>query len=226
MSCQTVRNSISAFLDHRVPGNERKRVALHLAECRECAAHLREFSELRDSLKSLPPAPVPALLRTQLQVLASRERAHWNATKTLSLALHTWAMNVKLASDNLMRPLAVPLAGGLVSALLLFGLLVPTLGFRPSVRNDVPTGFYTAAALVETAPLRISNDETVVELYVDAKGQATDYSVQQGMVSPQMQADLSNMMFFARFTPATWFGQPTNGKVLVSFRRIKYVVRG
>ena len=34
------------------------------------------------------------------------------------------------------------------------------------------------------------------------------------------------MMFFARFTPATWFGQPTNGKVLVSFRRINYTVRG
>ena len=53
-----------------------------------------------------------------------------------------------------------------------------------------------------------------------------DYSVQQGRVSPEMQADLSKMMFFSRFTPATWFGQPTNGKVLVSFRRINYVVRG
>jgi hypothetical protein len=41
-----------------------------------------------------------------------------------------------------------------------------------------------------------------------------------------MQADLTTMMFYARFTPATWFGQPTNGKVLVSFRRINYVVRG
>jgi hypothetical protein len=94
------------------------------------------------------------------------------------------------------------------------------------VLNDVPTGFYTAATLVEVAPLGIHNDETVVALYVDAKGQATDYSVQQGNVSPEMQADLTKMMFFSRFTPATWFGQPTNGKVLVSFRRINYVVRG
>jgi hypothetical protein len=66
----------------------------------------------------------------------------------------------------------------------------------------------------------------VVALYVDAKGQATDYTVQRGDVSPQMQADLTKMMFSSRFTPATWFGQPTNGKVLVSFRRINYVVRG
>jgi anti-sigma factor RsiW len=226
MSCQTVLNSLSEFLDHRVAGDERTRVAVHLAECRECAAHLRELSELRNGLKSLPPAPVPARLQTQLQVLASHERAHWNATKTLPLALRAWAAHIKLAADNLMRPLAVPFAGGLASALLLFGLLVPTLGFRPSVLNDVPTGFYTAATLVEVAPTGISNDETVVELYVDAKGQATNYSVQRGSVSPAMQADLTKMMFFSRFTPATWFGQPTNGKVLVSFRRINYVVRG
>jgi len=226
MSCQKVRNSLSEFLDHGVAGDERTRVALHLAACRACAAYLRELSELRNGLKSLPPAAVPGRLRTQLQVLASRERARWNATKTLPLALHTLAVNTKLAVDNLMRPLALPLTGGLASALLLFALLVPTFGFRPSVRNDVPTVLYTAATLVEVSPLGISNDETVVELYVDAKGQATDYSVQQGKVSPEMQADLTKMMFCARFTPATWFGQPTNGRVLVSFRRINYVVRG
>jgi len=201
-------------------------VAEHLAECPECAANLRRLSELREGLKSLPQAPVPDRLRTQLLVLASRERAHWNATGTVARALHTWAGNLKLAADNLMRPLALPLAGGLASAILLFGLLVPTLGFKPIILNDVPTGFYTAATLVEVAPFGASNDETVVELYVDAKGQATDYSIQKGKVSPAMQADLTQMLFFARFTPATWFGQPTNGKVLVSFRRINYTVRG
>jgi anti-sigma factor RsiW len=226
MSCHTVQNSLSEFLDHRLGADERTRVAGHLAVCRKCAAYLREFSEVRDSLKSLPQPAVPERLRTQLQVLASHERARRNATKTLPLALHTWAGNIRLAVDNLMRPLAVPLAGGLASALLLFSLLVPTLGFRPSVLNDVPTRLFTAATLVEAAPLGIHNDETVVELYVDAKGQATNYSVQQGKISPEMQADLTKMMFFSRFTPATWFGQPTNGKVLVSFRRINYVVRG
>ena len=226
MSCQTVRNSLSEFLDHRVAEDERARLILHLAGCRDCAAYQRGLSELRDDLKSMPPAAVPGRLRTQLQVLASREHARWIATRTLPLALHNWAVNIKLTIDNLMRPLAVPLAGGLASALLLFSLLVPTLGFKPSVLNDVPTTFYTAATLVEVAPTGIHSDEAVVEVYVDSKGQAMDYSVQQGKISPQMQADLTQMMFFSRFTPATWFGQNINGKVLVSFRRINYVVRG
>ena len=90
------------------------------------------FPGLRGSLKDLPPAPVPEPLRTQLQVLASRERARWNANKTVSLALHNWAVNIKLAIDNLMRPLALPLAGGLASALLLFGVVVPTLVSGPA----------------------------------------------------------------------------------------------
>ncbi|MGO4881098.1 MAG: zf-HC2 domain-containing protein [Bryobacteraceae bacterium] len=221
-----MQDSLSEFLDRRLTGDERTRVALHLAGCRECAAQLRGLARVRESLQSLPPVEVPEPLGTQLQVLASRERAQWNSHKTWSLAMHSWGVNIKLAMDNLMRPLAVPLAGGLASALLMFGLLVPTLGFRPSVMNDVPTGLYTAATLVEVAPVGINNDEAVVELYVDAKGQAMDYSVQEGSVTPEMQADLTKMMFFARFTPATWFGQPTNGKVLVSFRRVNYTVRG
>jgi len=225
MSCQTVLNSISEFLDRRLAGDERIRVAEHLARCRECAAHLEELSELRESLRSQPVAPVPQRLQTQLLILASRERARWNSTRTLPLALGTWTRDAKLTIDNLMRPLALPFAGGVLSAMVLFSMLVPTFGSRPSVRNDVPIGWYTAATLVQVAPF-INNDETVVELYIDDKGQAMDYSVQRGAVSPELQADLTKMMFSSRFTPATWFGQPTNGKVLVSFRRVHYVVRG
>ncbi len=226
MSCHSVRNQLSAYLDHRTSGFERMRVTSHLAECRECSAHLRSLADLRDNLKSLPTAPVPDRLKVQLAVLASRERSRWNARRTLPRAWQTCVTNVKLAIDNLMRPLAVPLAGGLASALLSFSLLIPTLGFRPSVMNDVPTGLYTSATLVEAVPFGIQSGEAVVELYVDARGQAMNYSVQMGKVTPEMQADLNHMMFYSRFTPATWFGQPTNGKVLVSFRRINYVVRG
>ncbi len=226
MSCQTVRNRLSEFLDRTLAEADRAGVERHLAVCRECAAYLVELSGLREELKCLRAAPVPPRLRTELQVIASREMARAKATRTLPLALGAWTIRFRLALDNMMRPLALPFAGGLASALLLFGVLVPVLGFRPVVRNDVPTSLYTPVTLVEVTPLGISDDEAVVELSVDAKGQATDYTVQRGKVSAEMQADLFKMMFFSRFTPATWFGQPTNGKVLVSFRRVHYTVRG
>ncbi|HVN02866.1 MAG TPA: hypothetical protein VMT86_00535 [Bryobacteraceae bacterium] len=181
---------------------------------------------MRQGLLQLPAVAVPNRLQTQLQILVSRERARWDSMRTLPLALHTWADNIKLAVDNLMRPLALPLTGGLLSALLLFSVLVPTLGFHPVGGKDVPIRLYTAATLVEATPFDLSNDEAVVELYVDAKGQAMDYSIERGKVSPEMQADLNRLIFFSRCTPATWFGRPTSGTVLVSFRRIHYVVRG
>jgi anti-sigma factor RsiW len=226
MSCKGVQNSISAFLDRRVGEEQRTRVVEHLASCRECANYYDDVARVRENLHSLPQARVPARLRMQLLVLASRERVRWNATKTLPLALRTWMIDLRLSVDNLMRPLAVPVAGGLASALLLFSMLMPTLGFRHNVRNDVPIRLYTAATLVEAAPMAVSNDETVVELYVDANGKAMDYSVQRGRISPEMQADLTKMMYSSVFVPATWFGQPTIGTVLVTFRSLHYVVRG
>ena len=226
MSCQTIRKSVSDFLDQRMAGAERNRVAQHMSGCRECAAYFDQVSQLRQGLRTLPTVPVPRRLRTQLQIVASREHARWNSTKTLPLAVRNLIDHVRLAADNMMRPLALPFAGGLASALLLFSVLVPTLGVRPAVGTDVPSGLYTSATLVEVSPVVMNSDGTVIELFVDAKGQAMDYSVQRGEMSPALQADLNQMMVFSRFTPATWFGQPTNGKVLVSFRRVHYVVRG
>ena len=160
------------------------RVALHLEGCRECAARLRAAGESYAKVSNLPPAPVPEPLRTQLQVLASRERARWNSNKTVSLAMQAGGVNIKLAMDNLMCPLAVPLAGGLASSPL-FGC-AGAHAWIPAQRDErCSTGLYTAATLVEVAPVGINNDEAVVELYVDAKGQATDYSVQQGSVTPR-----------------------------------------
>jgi hypothetical protein len=226
MNCQTVRESISGYIDRRVRGEEWTRATRHIAKCRECAMHLDKLTQMREDLLSLAEAPVPAALETRLLVVASRERTRWNGRKTLPLALRTWTESLRLTVDNLMRPVAVPLAGGVISALFLFSMLVPTLGYRPAVGTDVPIGLYTSATLVEVSPLAINGDETVVELYIDSKGQAMDYSVQGGKLSPEFQADLTQMMVFSRFTPATWFGQPMNGKVLVSFRRVQYVVRG
>jgi len=226
MSCRTVRDSLTDFLDQRLGADKRIRMARHLAHCRDCAMLVDQHARMRDAVRGLPVAAVPAQLQTRLLVMASRERSRWNAIKTWPLAWHSWIENARLLLDNLMRPLALPFAGGLISALLLFSVLVPTLGFRPIVLNDVPLGLYTEATLVSVVPLGAQDDDTVVELYINRRGQATDYSVQRGEVNPELQADLNHMMFSSRFTPATWFGQPTNGKVLVSFRRVHYVVRG
>jgi hypothetical protein len=226
MSCHKVQKSISAFVDRKLPVEERERITRHLRLCRECSTYSQAVLDLRTSLRRLPARPVPEQLSSELQVLASRERARRLSRLTWSALFAYWRGRMKLVVDNMMRPLAVPFAGGLISALVLFSMLVPTLGFRHNFRNDVPIGLYTQASLDQLAPFVFGKDDVMVELTIDKNGSIVDYCVPHGEVSKDVVNSIGNMMLFTSFTPATWFGQPTSGKIWVSFRRSHIVVKG
>jgi anti-sigma factor RsiW len=225
MNCHRVQSELSAFLDGRIAADAKESVANHLSECRDCERNWNELYGLRSAVRGLATAAPPARLETQLRVLASRERARLLATRTWPAAIRYWSARAELAASNLMRPLALPLAGGLCSALVLFSMLVPTLGVRPDPRNDVPLTLYTEAKLSQAAPFSLEQD-IVVEVTVNERGQISDYSVPGGKISREMETDLANLMLFTSFTPATWFGQPTSGKLRLSFRRSRIFIRG
>ena len=73
--------------------------------------------------------------------------------------------------------------------------------------------------------LPFTEDDVVVQLTVDDQGRVVDYSIPND-VNSKLRNDIANMILFAQFHPATEFGMPIAGKVLVSFRRDKIVVRG
>jgi len=227
MSCQTVHRFISAYLDQLLAGNDRQQVAQHLASCRVCATRLEQFRQAREMLLETPAAPVPPELASQLRVLASHERQrrlrriHWPTR------LSHFATRLRLLTDNLMRPVALPFAGGLVSALFLFGMLVPTLLFQFDFRNDVPTAFYTEPSLVEAGPFASIHDEAVVELTINERGQVTDYSFPSGKLDRHAERSLlADLVLYSRYSPGSLFGYPASGKVVVKFRRGSIVVRG
>lgn len=226
MSCQKVQKSISAFIDHSLDVEERESIRVHLENCRVCHVRAEQVSRLRSELRGMPVAVPPAMLTSRLRVMASHERARTLAHQSYAALWKYWRDRLALKVNNMMRPVALPFAGGLLSALFLFGMLVPTLGFHHNSRNDVPLSLYTQASVDEISPFGITTDDTVVELTIDEKGQITDYVIPAGKDSRQLEANIANMVLFSTFTPATWFGQPTSGKILVSFRRSHIVVRG
>jgi hypothetical protein len=85
-------------------------------------------------------------------------------------------------------------------------------------------GWYTEAKMIEMAPFAYYGDETVVELTIDERGQITDYSIPHGKITRELENNIANMMVLYEFSPATWFGYPTSGKLLVSFRRGAHIV--
>jgi hypothetical protein len=120
--------------------------------------------------------------------------------------------------------MALPFAGGVLSALVMFAILVPSLAFPHNFRNDVPLwSIYTDPALEEMNPVE-AGDETVVEVTIDERGRVQGYVVTQGQMTPEI---MNKLVLFSRFSPATSFGRPTWGKVPLLFRRSHQIsVRG
>jgi hypothetical protein len=221
MNCVKVRKTLSAFLDRSLARAPFDTISQHLVQCRDCSSYARELGELHAALQNLPSVAPPARLITELQVLASRERMRQLSRGTYRALLHFWIAEMRLFFDNLMRPIAIPFAGGLVSAVFLFTVLMPTLQFPHATRNDVPSGLFTqSVATVDTIPpFGFSEDDVIVQVTLDEQGYVVDYTV-PNHVSATLRNDIANMILFTKFEPATEFGMPIAAKVLVSFRRI------
>jgi len=226
MSCESVQERISSHLDGELAGEERKFVLAHLESCRVCHAQLKSTESLRLGLRRLNYAPFPARLAVELKVLASHERVRQLARRSWPSRIQYWADRVRLQFDNLMRPMALPLAGGLLSALLLFSVLLPNLSFAYKLGGEPPLSISLnpdgkivdwTGDLPRLLPLdaAVSDDENVVELTIDDHGNIADYSVLQGEITPAIQ----NIIMFSKFTPAMFFYQPAWGKMLVTVPR-------
>jgi len=221
MNCEKVRKTLSAFLDRQLARAPFDTVTQHLAQCRDCSSYAKDLGELHASLRSLPTVAPPARLVTELQILASRERMRQLSRGTYTALGHFWMAEMRLFFDNLMRPIAIPLAGGLASAVFLFTMLMPTLQFPHLTRNDVPSGLFTqSVATVDTLPpFGFSGDNVVVQVMLDDQGSVVDYKLPDN-VSSKLRNDIANMILFTKFEPATAYGVPIATTVMVSFRRI------
>lgn len=222
MNCHTVRDSLSAHLDGVLSDRERQDVLLHVGRCRECESHLQQVFRLRAALRRLPVKAAPPELTTALRVTASKERQRVldrrRRFERLLVSFHLWA-------DGIMRPMALPFAGGLVSALILFAMLVPTFALHRTSGNDVPVALFTEPSIKAQMPFPDefgADIDCVLEVIVDGQGRMVDYSVARGdnlSANPELRREIEKKLLFTEFTPATVFGQPTFGKVYVSFQR-------
>ncbi len=223
LACWRAGRKLSAYADRSLAGAARESVTAHLAECGECAARAEKLVQAREMLRTLGHVKAPRELTTSLRIIASRERARRVSGNPLFDFEPLW-----MRMRNWMQPLALPFAGGIVSTLVLFSMLVP--GYDVSVRAaspaDVPTAFYTDPSVKTIAPFAFSSDELVVELAIDEQGRVVDYHLPNGPASAPLRRAIENSLLFTTFTPAMAFGQPTSGRVRLSFRRSHIEVRG
>jgi hypothetical protein len=227
MKCQQVSKDLSLYLDGQLSENDRQTVTLHLARCSRCSSEREALELIRRSLNALPTLEPPAGLTTALRVIASRELARRSSRKTVPALYADWRDSLRLWMNNLMRPFALPVAGGLISALMIFALLVPNFfGKAVAPGADVPTVLYTEANLRSTGPLNYT-DDVEVELVIDEQGRMVDYTLPSSvMQNPELRRKIESDLLLTRFYPATAFGLPTSGKVKLSFKKSFIDVKG
>jgi hypothetical protein len=178
---------------------------------------MRDDHPMRQALLTLPTVSIPARLTTRLHVIASHERDR-------RVRRFAWFDTLSLHFNNLLKPLAVPAAGGLFSTFVIFLALLDTLHIQKYIGYDIPLGVRTQVMVDDYSPFAANTEDLIVEVSVNEKGEVTDFRVPGGKIDKAQMLQLGNLILYSTFTPATAYGKPVPGKLVVSFHHIN--VRG
>jgi putative zinc finger protein len=218
MTCAQARPLFSPYLDGAVTGRQMGDLDQHLANCPGCR---REYSSLRitqELLSRTGRRKPPADLALKLRVAISQEVA---TSKRPSF------QGLLVRFQNALNAFMVPATAGLVTAVIIFVLLMGFLAPLQADNSDVPLMLYTAPQLQQsafgTALDSINDDSLVIEAYVGSDGRVQDYRILSKDAEGLLSQVKKNMLIFTTFTtfrPATSMGRPTPGRAVLSFSKI------
>ncbi len=231
MNCKQSQRVLPGYLDGAISAGERSRLREHLRSCADCRRELERYNFLATQLARVEPVAPPANLALQIRARASLELSLWDGLARL------WS-RATLAFQNIVEPLAVPAAGGVLTALavvILFvhGMLVgvPITGV---VQNDLPLNLIQPAELQSLAPFPVPGIEgngqsnsgpLLLEATLNAQGEVVYYKILSGPSDAAVQHQIDQLLLFSKFRPQLSFGRPTDGgRVLLSFSAVH--VRG
>jgi hypothetical protein len=224
LNCKTIRSSLWDYTSGLVDERDRAAIDTHLNECHECVLHRGEVRSLRSGLRSLSSPGVPQLLNTRLRVLASRDRSRKLIRRDFSSRFFELRLRARRFFDNLLKPFALPAAGGILASSLCFATVVDTLHMTPDWQNDLPAGVSTQVAINELTPFSCQGRDVMVQLSVDARGNVTDFELPQAAhaTSEELQ-EIGNLVLYSTFTPAVRLGQrvPSKQYVYISHYTVK-----
>ena len=218
MKCSDATRLMSSYLDAAVTRSELTAVQEHIGSCAVCSTHYLALQRTQSMLGALGRKSVPPDLALRIRVAVSQQIAGGQRSR--------WEM-LRVRWENVFNAVMVPATGGLVTTIIMFGLLISFLMPGQFVYpNDVPTTLYTPPQL-QSSPFQLAmgpgrSEPLIVEAYVGADGRVQDYRVLSGGENgSEVLSELKNMLIFATFRPATSFGRPTAGRAILAFSKIQ-----
>ena len=152
MTCAEAGKSLPGYLDGAIRSRDHAHVREHLDSCSESAGNNSRITQrLAVQLTArIDPVPVPRDLAVRIRIQASRSHGFSHRAGQM------WS-RLALSFQNMVRPLAVPATGGLLTALAVFVFVVqnilvgvPLGGIVP---NDLPLDLVEPARLEESCSL-------------------------------------------------------------------------
>lgn len=227
--CTEIQACFSSYLDGAISGQEMLEISRHIegfddgvngslaAGCEECARELAAWRFTQDAVSSLGPAKAPPDLALKLRVAVSHEHARRESRLMDRLSL---------AWDNTVRPFVVQVSAGLAGTVVLGGSAILLLGMvavpQPVLANDEPLGALTPPhflySTVSPGDVVTAHDSTiVVEALVDSAGRVYDFTIVSGPQDEAVRTQVTDQLLGSVFQPASAFGMPVRGRVVVTF---------
>ncbi len=218
MRCSWIQQQLSAYTEGDLARLPRLITRLHLQVCPSCLRDAETMEAARSPLRLLRSPEPPATLGTQLRAAISVELARGNPWQ--------WRMARLKAAFRDSRPLAIRTVSGSLAAALLFGMIMPALWTLPVEANDdVPLTFFTKGS-VSSPTLELKDfsfsEDTDVLVYIDTRGKMYDFQLPEDQrQNVKLRAEIAQSLLLAEFEPATFFGQPVLGRVVITFTTVK-----
>jgi hypothetical protein len=220
--CDATHEEFSAYLDGAMSGVEMAAISTHLEACGACAVEFAAWRDVQRALGELGPAQPPVSLQARLRSAIAEEREQGTYLPFGRRALRAWKRSL--------APMALPLSGGLAAALVLVGALGWIFAAPISVQaNDEGMAHMVAPHyLYSQVPPRAVETRrdvpVVVEAKVDTEGRVYDYTILAGPTDQKVRIRIEDDLLASVFQPATVFGVPVNGHVVLTYAGVS--VRG
>ncbi|HKV05968.1 MAG TPA: zf-HC2 domain-containing protein [Candidatus Acidoferrales bacterium] len=232
MNCREAQHRLPGYLDGAIREDDRVRLRGHLDSCGTCREQLEGYRLLAGHLANFEPVAPPPGLALRIRLQASQERSPWDGVR------RAWS-RVVLVSQNILKPLAVPATGGVLTAVAVFVFVTQSMLMGMPIggvaTDDLPLNLVQPAQLESLAPFpvpdigetdgRANSGPLLLEATLNAQGEVLFYKILSGPNTPVLQRQMDQLLLFSRFRPQLGFGRPMGGgRVLLSFSEVR--VRG
>ncbi len=228
MNCRDAARRLPGYLDGAIAPKDHAIVREHLDACGSCRDLLESYRRMSVCLANVEPLAVPADLAMRIRVQAAHSVSPWVDVR------RSWSGALMVFQDFL-KPLAVPATGGILTALVVFVLVVQNVlvGVPMGiVANDLPLNLVQPARLESLAPFPVpgvvaseghpDSGVLVLEATLNAQGEVVSYNILSGPDDTAVKHQIDQVLLFSRFRPALSFGRPTvGGRVLLSFSEVR-----